>query len=159
MRKHLLCVLTACLVAGRAVAGELGVNLFGLSYHFEHRRAAEIDADNGFNPGVGLRYRVPRHRMDWLLDASVYRDSGRRRAVYAGGAAVWKPLPRLGVGLALIAAQSDTYNEGEPFVTPLPLVIFDIRGVSVNFTYIPRIGGVNEINTLAVWLTLWPSRW
>src|SRR5690606_15447917 len=130
-----------------------GINLFGLSYHFERSRAAEIDADNEFNPGLGVRYRLPRERMDWLFDLSAYRDSGRRRAVYAGGAAMWKPVRRLGLGLALVAAQSDTYNEGRAFVTPLPLLTLDVGKATVNLTYVPRIRDVNEINTLALWFT------
>lgn len=33
---------------------DLGINLYGLSYHFDRSRARELGVDNGFNPGLGV---------------------------------------------------------------------------------------------------------
>jgi hypothetical protein len=47
-------------------AADVGVNLYGLSYHFDRARA---------------RYRVAHgERLQWIFDAGAYRDSGRNTA-------------------------------------------------------------------------------
>jgi hypothetical protein len=160
MWKYRLLAFAFFLLPSVGAAGELGVNVYGLSYHFERARAREIGADNEVNPGLGLRYRIPRSEpVEWFLDGGAYRDSGRNTAVYAGGGALWKPTRHFGAGLAIAAFHSDTYNRGRTFVAPIPLLSYDLRAVSVNLAYLPKIGNLNDINTLAFWVTLWPSRW
>jgi hypothetical protein len=135
---------------------DLGINLYGLSYHFDRARARELRVDNEFNPGLGLRYRVPHsERLQWIFDVGLYHDSGRNTAALAGAGALWKVSEgwRLGAGLA--AFKSNTYNRGEPFVAPLPLAAYEFRSATLNFTLFPRLAEVNEVATLAVWLTWW----
>jgi hypothetical protein len=115
-----LALLTAC-AAPCAAQGRLGVNVYGLSYHVEREEAHESGVDNEFNPGLGLRWRTPGERFDWFLDGGVYRDSGRNTAVYAGIGTFWKPTERLRLGAALVGFHSDTYNEGDAFIAPLPI--------------------------------------
>src|SRR6185503_19525175 len=71
------------LLPGLAPADELGINLYGLSYHHE------LGTDNEVNPGLGVRWRMPREAFDgafdFFLEAGAYRDSGRNTAVLAGG--------------------------------------------------------------------------
>jgi hypothetical protein len=130
--------------------------VYGLSYHFERGRAEELGFDNEGNPGLGLRYRMNRERFDWFLDGGAYRDSGRNTAQYAGAGAFWKPAGGLRLGGALAFFHSDTYNDGDAFIAPVPLVAWEWRHVTLNMVYFPRISGVNEINTLGFWITLWP---
>lgn len=142
-----------------AQGGEAGLNLYGFSYHFERDRARELGYDNEINPGLGLRYRVPGNRnFDWFGDAGIYRDSGRNTAVFAGGGILWKPTEGLRLGGALALFHSDTYNDGNPFIAPLPLLAYDWRAVSFNMVYFPKISGINDLNTLGFWLTFWPKR-
>ena len=48
-----------------AAANDFGVNVYGLSRHLNRTKARELHVDNEFNPGLGLRYRVPRgERLD-----------------------------------------------------------------------------------------------
>ena len=61
---------------------------------------------------------------------------------------------RVGAGLA--ALKSDTYNQGDAFLAPLPLVAYELRKVTLNFTFLPRVSEVNDVATLAAWLTWWP---
>ncbi len=150
-------VLMVLVSAGYAAAGELGVNVYGLSYHFEREEAKERGLDNEVNPGLGLRYRIPRQDFDWFVDGGMHRDSARNTAVYAGGGAFWKPTQRLRLGGALALFQSDTYNDGDPFIAPVPLVAYEWRPATITMAYFPKIEGVNEIHTLGFWLTLWPS--
>jgi len=137
--------------------GELGINLYGLSYHLERDRAKELGTDNEVNPGLGLRWRMPRETFDWFLDAGAYRDSGRNTAVLAGGGALWKATERLRLGGALAFLHSDTYNDGNPFIAPMPLAAYEWRAISFNVVYFPKVSGVNDVNTLGFWITLWPK--
>ncbi len=144
-----------CPAQPEATSGELGINLYGLSYHFERDRAKASGKDNQVNPGLGLRWRMPRRDFDWFLDGGAYRDGGRNAAVYAGGGAFWKPTERLRLGAALAYFHSDTYNRGHAFIAPLPLAAYEWRAVSLNLMYAPKLSGVNDINTLGFWITLW----
>lgn len=154
MRSIFLCL---GLVAAAPAAAELGINVYGLSYHFDRERARELGIDNEFNPGLGLRYRVSQsERLQWIFDAGAYHDSGRNTALIAGAGALWRISPgwRLGGGLAVF--KSDTYNAGDPFVAPLPLLAYEARSFTVNASFFPRLSEVNSVATLAVWFTWWP---
>src|SRR5207249_1581749 len=61
---------------GLGAAADWGVNVYGLSRHFDRAKARELHVDNELNPGLGLRYRVPQgERLDWIFDTGFYRDS------------------------------------------------------------------------------------
>lgn len=109
------------------------------------------------NAGLGLRYRIPREEYDWVVDAGFFRDSARNTAALAGAGVLLKPTGRLRVGAALVVFHSETYNAGDPFVAPIPIVAYEWRALSVNMAYSPRVGGVNDVNTLLFWLTFWPK--
>jgi hypothetical protein len=150
-------LLTLALCAGPCAAqGDLGMNVYALSYHFDREEAESLGHDNEVNPGLGLRYRMPGDNFDSFLDGGAYRDSGRNTAVYAGGGFFWKPTERLRLGGAIAVFNSDTYNNGDAFVAPLPLVAYEWRRVTLNVVYIPKIESIGTLNTLAFWLTLWP---
>jgi hypothetical protein len=157
-RLALAILLAAFACCAPAQPGELGVNVYGLSYHFERDKAKASGFDNEVNPGLGLRYRMPREDYDWIFDAGALRDSKRNTAVLVGAGALWKPTKRLRLGAALGVAQSDTYNEGDPFIAPLPLLAYEWRAVSLNLAYFPRVSGVNDFNTVLFWLAVWPRR-
>ena len=151
-------LLAPCLAQGQAGGqGEIGLNVYGLSYHFERDTARELGYDNEVNPGLGIRWRLPRERFDWFFDAGAYRDSGRNTAVLAGGGIFWKATRRLRLGGGVAFFHSDTYNDGDPFIAPLPLLAYEWRAVSANFVFFPKVKGINEVNTLGFWLTFWPK--
>jgi hypothetical protein len=156
MRLRAACGVLALLAAGFAGAGEIGINLYGASYHFERERARELGLDNQFNPGVGVRYRQSSERMEWLADAGIYHDSAERTAIVVGAGAWWKATESLRLGAALALFKSETYNGGDPALAPLPLVGWEFRSVTVNAAFAPRIAGLNEVSTLLFWLTYWP---
>jgi hypothetical protein len=139
-----------------AAQNELGINLYGLSYHFERSRAKELGFDNEVNLGLGARLRMPREGFDWFVDGGAYHDSGRNTAIYAGAGLLWKVTQGFRAGGALAFFHSDSYNDGTAFIAPVPLLAYEWRAVSVNMVYFPKISGVNEINTLGFWLTFWP---
>jgi hypothetical protein len=139
-----------------AAQGQLGINVYGFSYHFDREEAEARGQDNEVNPGLGVRYRVPGGKFDPFLDGGVYRDSARNTAVYAGGGFFWKPTERLRLGGAVAVFKSDTYNNGDAFFAPVPLIAYEWRRVTLNVVYIPKIDSVDTLNTLAFWLTFWP---
>ncbi|MBV8032016.1 MAG: hypothetical protein JO035_10955 [Betaproteobacteria bacterium] len=141
-----------------AAAGELGLNLYSASYHFERSRARDLGLDNEFNPGAGVRYRDRlAERWDWFVDAGAYRDSGRHTAIVAGPGAFWKAGEGLRLGGALAFFHSASYNQGRAFIAPVPVAAYEWRSVSLNVTYFPRISNFNDINTLGFWVTIWPA--
>jgi hypothetical protein len=154
-------LLVAALLLAPAVSqAELGINVYGLSYHFERGRARELGVDNEVNPGLGLRYQRPwRERLDLFADAGAYRDSGRNTAVVAGAGGLWKATERLRLGGALAVFDSDTYNRGRTAVAPIALAAWEFGPATLNVTFFPKISEINEVSTLGFWLTLWPARW
>jgi hypothetical protein len=152
----------ACIAAAPARADwrDVGVNVYGLSYHVDRDRARELDVDNGLNPGLGVRYNFAKwERWTFLAEAGAYHDSGRNTAVYGGAAALWQAVGGLHVGAALVAMNSDTYNRGKTFLAPLPVIGYDFGPAMVNLTYFPKVSNYNEVGTLGLWFTLWPGRW
>jgi hypothetical protein len=157
--------LAAALAGGLAAAPasadwrDLGVNVYGLSHHFDRDRAEQLDVDNNFNPGLGLRYDFARHeRWTFFADAGAYYDSGRNTAVYGGVGALWQVVGGLQIGGALAVMNSDTYNQGGTFVAPLPIVAYDFGPVTLNLTYFPKVANFNDVATLGLWFTIWPGR-
>lgn len=147
---------TVLLAAPPSLAGDWGVNVYGLSYHWDRDLAKQYDLDNEFNPGLGLRYQIGSWlKADAILDAGVYRDSGRNTAVYAAAGLLW-PLDeakRFSLGAALTAFHSDTYNRGDPFIAPVPLFSVRLDGVTVNLTHFPKIRNFNEVDATALFFT------
>lgn len=158
MRQHRPVLAAALLLAALPAQAETwALDLYGLSYHWEREVARAHGWDNKFNPGVGLRYQGGALGPgSWFLDGGVYHDSGRNTAVYAG--AGWQlPLDRAGrwqLGAALVAFHSDTYNRGDPFLAPLPLLSRRLERLTLNLTHFPKVDDFNEVNTTACFITL-----
>lgn len=151
-------VLAACALALAVATGparadwrDLGVNVYGLSYHFDRDEAERLGVDNTLNPGLGLRYEFARHgRWSFFADGGAYRDSGENTAVYGGVGALWEVVGGLKVGAALAILDSDTYNAGRTFVAPLPLAAYDFGPVTVNLTFFPQVSKFNDVATLGL---------
>jgi hypothetical protein len=150
----------AAITPRSAEANEWGINIYGLSYHFDRDRAHALDVDNEFNPGVGARYKFAQWQsVSFHAEAGIFYDSGRNWAKVVGAIALWEVLPRFHIGGALGLFHSDTYNNGDVFVAPLPLLAYDIGPATLNLTYFPKLSNFNDVATLGFWVTLWPRRW
>lgn len=149
-------LLAATLALPLPALADLGINIYGLSYHFDRSRARAIGVDNESNPGLGVRYRIPHsERMAWIFDAGAYRDSGRNTALLAGAGALFSISERWRLGGALAVLNSDTYNRGKTALAPLPLAAYETRAVTFNAVYLPKVSDLNEIATLGFWATWW----
>jgi hypothetical protein len=134
---------------------EWGINIYGASYHFEREKAEELGLTNEVNPGLGVRFRKPwRERLDLFTDAGFYRDSARNTAVFIGSGGLWHATEGLRLGLALVLLKSDTYNHGDAFIAPAPIVAYEWRRVGVSMVYFPEFSDVNPTNQVGFWLTL-----
>ena len=120
-------------------ADDWGINVYGLSYHFDRDRARALDVDNEFNPGVGVRYKFAEWRVSFHAEAgNLLRLRPQLGEGSSGAVALWEVLPRFHIGGALALFHSDTYNHGDAFVAPLPLLAYDIGPATLNLTYFPQ---------------------
>ncbi|OYY93644.1 MAG: hypothetical protein B7Y41_10340 [Hydrogenophilales bacterium 28-61-23] len=159
--RRMLLTAIFCLAPGLAGADantkKLGINIYGLSHHWEREEAKRIGTDHEFNPGLGLRYDLSASKLcrTPFVEAAGYRDSGANTAVYAAlGCKGWKLAENVYLGGALAAFHSDTYNQGDPFIAPVPLLSWKISAATLNFIHFPRVKGFNDINTTGLYLTL-----
>jgi hypothetical protein len=132
-------------------AGELGINVFGLSLH------TNLGAgDNAFNPGVGLRYAFwdPAPRWTAFVDAGTYYDSGRHWAKYIALGMSYNVAESWHVGVGVGYAQSQTYNEGKPFFAPIPGVAFEYRRFMFNAVLLPSENSKSKVAGLAFFVTI-----
>ena len=153
--KSIFLLFVAVALPAPSHAADLGLNVYGLSWHLNRDKAREIGVDNWFNPGVWLRYRLSEERVDWVFDAGAYHDGGRNTAVIAGGGGLWHAAERLRLGAALAFFHSKTYNGGQPFIAPVPLAAYEFRSATLNAFFAPKVRDVNRINTVGFWLTFW----
>jgi hypothetical protein len=152
-----IALIAAC---GVARADEIGINVYGLSYHFDRDRAQALGVDNEVNPGLGVRWKFAEtERWRFFADAGVFSDSGKNTAALAGAGALWHVAGGVQIGAALAVMNSDTYNNGRTFIAPLPIVAWDLGPVTLNATFFPKIERYNDVATVGLWVTLWPGRW
>jgi hypothetical protein len=100
--------------------------------------------DNELNLGLGLNYTVYEDsRGIGFVEAGFYKDSGSNLAKLAGAGYQFKLGRRWRLGGALLGLQSETYNQGSPFIAPLPILTYDFGRVKLNAIYVPRYGEYN----------------
>ena len=56
---------------------DIGINLYGASYHFDRDKAKEIGLTNEFNPGLGVRWRKARNEI-WITSSTPASTTIRR---------------------------------------------------------------------------------
>ena len=146
-------VLVALLVCAPAARADVGINIYGASYHFDRDKAREKGLTHEVNPGLGVRWR-PKDSI-FFADAAIYRDSAAHTAKIAGGGALWHAGEHLRLGGALALLKSETYNFGKAFVAPVPLAAYEMRRVTFNLVYFPKWRDQNPTNQVGAWATLW----
>jgi hypothetical protein len=145
----------AAYAAEPAQADGWGINIYGASYHFERDVARRINADNEFNPGLGVRkglWKRGAHRV--YGEAGMYYDSGEHWAKTADVTYQYEVLRNLRAGAGLFFFHTPTYNRGKSVLVPLPVVSYDFGRVELNMAYAPKWGELNSINTLGFYLTV-----
>ncbi|HEY3076220.1 MAG TPA: hypothetical protein VGJ74_13690 [Burkholderiales bacterium] len=132
---------------------ELGLNVYGLSYHFDRDKAREKGLTHEVNPGLGVRWRSNESML--FADAGFYRDSAAHTAKLAGAGAFWHASERLRLGGAAVLLKSETYNHGKAFIAPVPLAAYETRRATFNLVYFPKWRDVNPTSQVGAWVTFW----
>jgi len=145
--------LLALLLGAGAAHADIGLNIYGLSYHFDRDKAKELGLTHEFNPGLGIRWR--RADSGVFADAGVYSDSAANTAVVAGAGYLWRAGESLRLGGALALFRSDTYNKGDAFIAPIPLAAYEYRRVTFNLADFPKWRDTTLTNQVGAWITLW----
>jgi hypothetical protein len=148
--------------AAKPAASPVSLNLhvFGLSYHPDREGTRVNHLDNELNIGLGLNYEFSNDaRGIASLESGFYRDSGRNWAKFAGVGYQFKLDDRWRLGANLLAIQSQTYNKGNLFVAPIPVITYDFGVVKLNATYIPRVSQFNEFAVYAIYFTAPLKSW
>jgi hypothetical protein len=159
MLRAALLLCSALALPAFANSGEVGLNVYGLSYHLDRARARELRLDNELNAGLGVRYRVPRsEHLDWIFDAAAYYDSGRNTAVVVGAGVLWRSSERLRLGAALAFFDTQSLNRGRSFLAPLPLAAYETDRATLNLVYLPKFRELNPVPAFGVWITFWLGR-
>ena len=141
--------------AGSAWA-DLGLNLYGASYHLDRDKAKELGLTHEFNPGLGVRWRQAQSEtLDFFADAGIYRDSKANTARFLGGGGLWHATQGLRLGGGFVLLKSDTYNHGDAFIAPVPIAAYEWRRVTLNLVNFPKWRDFNRTNQVGFWLTFW----
>jgi len=149
-------LLLLALCAPLARADDIGINVYGASYHFDRDKAKELGLTHEFNPGLGLRWRrEASESWDYFADAGFYSDSKANAAALFGGGGLWHATDHLRLGGGLVLLKSETYNHNKAFVAPVPVVAYDWRRVSLNMVYFPKWQDINRTSQVGFWLTFW----
>ena len=150
-------ILGVCLSGNNASAGELGVNVFGLSYHYESHSYfdGELEREyNQLNTGAGIQYILAQHdRHLYFVESGVFDDSMSNQAFYAAVGVKYFLIRPLGVGLAFTYLNSRSY--GVPFA-PLPVVTLRTGSVALNAVWMPASdvtgsGAIAFYATIHIW--------
>jgi hypothetical protein len=143
--------------ANAHAADRLELNLYGLSHHWNQSEARRLGTEEEINPGLGLRYALE----PWdlcstpFVEGGIYRDSGAHASYYAAlGCKGLKLTDNIRLGLGLAAMQSETYNGGNPFVAPVPLLTWYIAPVTVNFIEYFPVESLGVLSTTGVYLSM-----
>lgn len=153
-RCFLLMSLTlAVFLQGTEAYAQVGVNIFGLSYHYKPQEATNYEA---FNPGLGLHWTFDRTANTSLeANLGVYRDSEKTpeyHISFGGRARIWKPIE---LGLHVIWTQSPSMHWGKASLYPFPFLALRTGQTAFNFIYIPRLGDAWP-TTIGAYVTIFP---
>jgi len=157
MRLAITLVTLATLATQAHAEGPLELNIYGFSHHWDRAEAHSLHTDKEVNPGLGLRYGLAAH--EWcespFAEAGIYQDSGANTSYYAGiGCKGLKLTDNVRLGLGLSLMQSETYNHGNPFVAPVPILTWQISSVTLNFIEYPKIKSLGIINTTGLYFSV-----
>ena len=147
-------------VQAQASGRELGLDLFGLSWHYSSRTYWHDGVERRYNernPGIGVHAVVgARGRHLWMLKAGGYRDSEGHYSRYLGPVWQYRAIGRLSVGAGVLLFDSETYTTP---VIPLPLATYRVGPVGINLTWIPASSS-EASSAIAVFGTIafWRSR-
>jgi hypothetical protein len=147
-------ILTILCNYSESPAGELGLNIFGLSYHYQSSSYLEGGVEteyNQLNKGAGLQYILSEKSNHlYFIESGLFEDSKSNRAFYAAIGLKYFLFRPLSVGIALTYLNSPTY--GVP-VAPLPVITCRIGFAALNAIWVPALDK-RESSAIAFYATI-----
>jgi len=136
-------------------AGEIGLDIFGFSYHFD-RRDETGKRFNEFNYGAGGRYILYSHeRSSYSLEGAIYYDSFRYTAKFGAFGYDYRIIEQLSLGVLVGLIDSRSVSASGWIIGAVPLLRYRWRAASFNLIYLPEFPGINEFPGVATYLTIW----
>ncbi len=139
--------------------GQYSVVINGLSKHFDVDKDVYPNGLNELNLGLGAEYdfkKSENQNIQWILNGGFYRDSLNSTAVYFGGAGLVNIFKHesfhVDAGVDVSFFYSKEYNQGNPFIAPVPIINIGTDKVSLNITLIPKLQQI--VNTSVVFIQL-----
>jgi hypothetical protein len=144
----------ALYLPGTISANELGVNLYGVSYHFLKPNQSR-EYLNEFNPGLGIRANFGgRNTSQLFFEGGSYKDTFDNQARYLSIGFLLRVIQQFRVGLNAAAYTSESVRNGDVVFAPVPIVAYSLGPVTGNVVYLPKYGGINAYNTLGAYVTI-----
>ncbi len=152
-----------------ARAGELGLNINGLSYHYNTKYFYDDNGMqrplNGTNSGLGLEFITEESSNSILAyELGFFKDSLYYTAKYAAVEYKYKFgfCPSLSAGIALVYFDTPSYSihfGPLPIISFRPLTVPYLKNLSVNMTWFPNDSEQNK-SAIAFYLTwyFWKPR-
>jgi hypothetical protein len=110
---------------------------------------------NEINLGLGLNYEFHEDELGvGFVEVGFYQDSGDNVAKLAGVGYQYKLGKYWRLGGALVGLQSKTYNHGDFFIAPLPILTLDLGVVRLNAIYVPRYGEYNQFAVFGLYFSV-----
>jgi hypothetical protein len=139
-------------------AGEWGLNLHGLSYHPD-RRDSEGKKFNEINGGLGANYIFHNsHHTLAVTEAGFYVNSQSNLTEYASLSWRYKLGTRWSLGAGASFFYSPSYNHGDPFVAPFPVLAFRVKRLALQSIYFPKYKKANENSVFGLYATIYFPR-
>jgi hypothetical protein len=132
---------------------ELGINIYGASYHPD-RTDALGNPFNEYNPGLGLNLIVSeRAKTVAFFEGGLFIDSFEQEAKYISFGYQYKffEFLRLGINTGLYHTRSVNY--GNPVIAPVPALSLHFDVTTLNFIYFPSFGGLNWYDSIGAYAT------
>ncbi len=135
-------------------SAELGINLYGLSYHLDRRDVTGYRF-NERNPGVGATLTIhEKQRSHYYIEAGIMEDSYRRAAKYVTFGYGYRIVKGLSIGVLCGIYDSRSVAESAVLVAA-PKVAYRYRDVELHLVHLPEFPGINPYPSFALYATLY----
>jgi hypothetical protein len=154
-------LLLVCLVSFPTTlfAGEIGINIYGISYHPERRDSNGRKFDE-LNPGVGINYiALEKSKSIFQVNAGIFKNSGGEAAQYIGGGYCYKIGKGFSAGGELVYFHSSSYNNGNSTLGIVPMASYRRNSLSFTLLYLPKYKNINRNMAFGFYGTIHLKNW
>ena len=147
--------LSLLVVSPQAGAGELGLNVYGLSHYFN-------EAASGYhqvNPGLGVNWMFARSgRASLEGDAGIWSDAFAQANTHLSVGGRVRVAGPFALGVHLANTVASWADGGRVVVKPTPFVAVDLPRATWTVSYVPEVRTINPSAMLATYVTVYPWR-